>query len=169
MGGIRIYPMAIVLLVLAMAWVGFGCGGQEATTTSTSVNVVPTVSPCGSGGETDELLNKPLVTTELTPKEYVDAVEQGRPVVLLFYVPGSADDNRVLQNLTTLQTAFNDYVFLLYDYSKPDFYGDLSTLLKVNYPPEVVLVDAMGNVKEIWNGFVDEGTLNQSLVNLVKG
>ena len=45
-------------------------------------------------------------------------------------------------------------------------YGDLSTLLKVQYPPKVVLVDGTGTIQEIWNGYVDEGSLNQSLVNL---
>ncbi len=39
-------------------------------------------------------------------------------------------------------------------------------LLEVGYPPELVLVDGLGIPREIWNGYVDEGTLNQSLVNL---
>jgi hypothetical protein len=39
-------------------------------------------------------------------------------------------------------------------------------LLKVDYPPAVLLVDSTGTVDSVWNGFVDVGTLNQSLVNL---
>jgi hypothetical protein len=112
------------------------------------------------------VLGKPLPISESTPDEYRQAVEQGKPVVLLFYVPGSVDDVQVLDSLTALQPDFDQYVFLLYDYSMPNEYGDLSTLLNVNYPPELVLVDALGIPREIWNGYVDEGTLNQSLVNL---
>jgi len=87
-------------------------------------------------------------------------------VVLLFYVPGSTDDVQVMDSLSILQPEFDQYVFLLYDYSKPAAYGDLSTLLNVNYPPELVMVDGLGIVRRIWNGFVDEGTINQDLVNL---
>jgi len=45
-------------------------------------------------------------------------------------------------------------------------YGDLSTLLGVTYPPELILIDRAGIIRQVWNGFVDEGSLNQSLVNL---
>jgi hypothetical protein len=170
MSGRSRHLMAILLLLLAVALVVWGCGGgEEVTTTSLTGGVTTTLPSGGSSSSADKLLDKPLATTEDTPGEYLDAVDQGRPVVLLFYVTGGTDDTKVLDSVTQLQAAFQDYVFLLYDYSAPDAYGDLSTLLKVNYPPELVLVDGVGNVKEIWNGYVDEGTLNQSLVNLGQG
>ncbi|MFH0917453.1 MAG: hypothetical protein V1912_13545 [bacterium] len=159
--------LAVLIVLLLAATLSLGCGGgDEVITTSSTIAVTPTLPPGGSTGTVNDLLFTSLTTTEDTPREYVEAVEQGRPVVLLFYVTGSADDASVLESLTRLQSAFGDYVFLLYDYKTPSVYGDLSTLLKVSYPPELVLVDGTGTIQEIWNGYVDEGTLNQSLVNL---
>ncbi len=159
--------MVVLLLVALAAVVLVGCSGGDEETTTTVGPAVPTTERAGgSANSADEVLGKPLETTDSTPAEYVDAIEQGKPVVLLFYVPGSADDVQVLESLDALQVDFEDYVFLLYDYSRPSAYGDLSTLLNVNYPPELVLVDGLGIPREIWNGFVDEGTINQSLVNL---
>ena len=68
-----------------------------------------------------------------------------------------------------VQADFPDYTFLTYDYKNPSAYGDLSMLLQVNYPPEIVLIDRAGTVRNIWNGYVDEGTLKQCLINLGQG
>jgi hypothetical protein len=65
-----------------------------------------------------------------------------------------------------LKTSFGQYEFLVYDYKLPNDYGDLSTLLGVGYPPELILVDKTGVVQKVYNGYIDEGTLNQGLVNL---
>ncbi len=107
-----------------------------------------------------------IMTTEDTPAEVVEALTQGRAIVLLFYVPGAADDISVLKSLKRLKTSFRDYEFLEYDYKTPDVYGDLSTILEVGYPPELILIDSAGVIQDVWNGYVDDGTLNQRLVNL---
>lgn len=165
----RLRQLAALSCVLAvMAVLAWGCtsGGGEVTTTIGDVTATsPSVSPTSQG---NALIGTQLKATSSTPKEYVDAIAQAKPVVILFYVPGGSDDARVLDSLNALQPSFPSYVFLLYDYKTPDLYGDLSTLLKVNYPPELILVDGTGTIKQVWNGFVDQGTINQSLVNLVK-
>lgn len=159
--------MMVLLLLVWTAVIVAGCSGEEETTTSSTKKAVATTVKAGeSVSSAEEVLGKPLEISDSTPTEYVEAVEQGRPVVLLFYVPGSTDDIQVLDSLTALQADFDSYVFLLYDYSNPSAYGDLSTLLQVDYPPELVLVDGLGVPREIWNGYVDEGTINQGLVNL---
>jgi len=165
MSGRSRQTMVLPLLILAISFLAWGCGGGDVDTTSTS-RPVATTEPAGSGAGADALVGTIPKTTADTPTEYVQAVDQGRPVVVLFYVPGGVDDAKVLENVTKLQAGFADYVFLLYDYKAPDAYGDLSTLLKVNYPPELVLVAGNGTIREIWNGYVDEGTLNQGMVNL---
>lgn len=170
MSGRSTHLMAVLIVLLFAVTLSWGCaGGDEVITTPTTIVVTPTLPPGGSTGNADDLLLTRLTTTDDTPTEYVEAVKQGRPVVLLFYVTGGADDTNVLESITRLQQAFGDYVFLLYDYKTPGVYGDLSTLLKVSYPPELVLVDGTGTIRGIWNGYVDEGTLNQSLVNLGQG
>jgi hypothetical protein len=154
--------LSILILVAVFAW-GCGSGGGDTTTTTAGV-VTPTPSPGVTAA--NSVIGTKLKTTDSTPKEYVDAIAQAQPVVIVFYVTVGADDTKVLESINALQPQFPDYVFLLYDYKTPDIYGDLSTLLKVSYPPELVLVDSGGYVREVWNGYVDQGTINQSLVNL---
>ena len=121
------------------------------------------------GSAVEDLLLTKLAVTKDTPEEYVAAVGQARPVAMLFYVPGNVDDAKVLETFKAVQADFPEYTFLTYDYKTPSAYGDLSMLLKVNYPPEIVLVDRGGTVRNIWNGYVDEGTLKQCLINLGQG
>jgi hypothetical protein len=85
---------------------------------------------------------------------------------VLFYVPGNADDKSVLDTVNRLKSSFAQYAFLIYDYKNPNSYGTLAQLLKVDYPPYLVLTDATGHLRRIFKGYVDEGTLNQELVNL---
>jgi hypothetical protein len=160
------YPAALLIVLLILAVVAWGCGDAEEATTSTEGTVPTTVTTVATPGGTQALIGTQPRTTPNTPVEYTDAVEQGRPVVILFYVPAGVDDQRVLESISLLQGSFPDYTFLLYDFSVPGPYGDLPTLLQVDYPPAVILVDDTGTIDAAWNGFVDEGTLNQELVNL---
>lgn len=169
----------VLLLVLVVALVAGGCGGGDDATTTTGSSAVVTTAPSGSASPEKSLVGTQLVnpdrqpsadrhitTTEDTPSEVVEALTQGRPVVLLFYVPGNVDDVSVFQSLGGLVPSFGRYQFLIYDYKDAEAYGDLSSLLGVGYPPEVILIDKGGLIQQVWNGYVDEGTLNQGLVNL---
>jgi hypothetical protein len=158
------HQFGVLLVVLLVALIASGCGGggdEEVTTTSG-----PAVTAAPSGPATgDSLVGEDVVTTADTPAEFVEAYG-AKPIVVLFYVPGATDDVSVVESLDGLAPSFDDYLFLAYDYKTPDVYGDLSALLEVGYPPEVILIDKKGIVQRIWNGYVDEGTLNQGLVSL---
>lgn len=163
MSGRSRHQLGVLLLVMLVALTAFGCGGDDGATTTT-ISVV-TTNPSGPGTTVNDLIGRNVVVTEDTPAEFVDAYEV-KPIVLLFYVPGGTDDVSVLESLEGLIPSFDQYVFLVYDYKTPDAYGDLSALLKVGYPPELILIDKKGFIQRIWNGYVDEGSLNQALVNL---
>lgn len=171
----------VLLLVVGLAVLLAACGGGGAEATSTpndasgtagapsSAASAAAANPAGSGNvggavQKQEFLK--LATTQDTPEEYVAAVGQARPVAMLFYVPGNVDDAKVLEVFKNVQADFPDYTFLTYDYKSPQNYGDLSLLLDVNYPPETVLINRAGEVRQIWNGYVDEGTLKQCLINV---
>ncbi|MBN1321882.1 MAG: hypothetical protein JXA87_13715 [Thermoleophilia bacterium] len=158
--------MGVLLLVLFAALLACGCGGggDEATTTSRA-GVTTTAPPDNSGAPGQELVGTSVASTRDTPAEFTDVYAQ-TPIVLLFYVPGNADDRSVLESLNRLKSSFSGYTFLVYDYKLPEAYGDLSTLLKIGYPPELILIDKAGVIRKIWNGYVDEGSLNQGLVDL---
>jgi hypothetical protein len=109
-----------------------------------------------------------LKVTANTPADVKSALEQHKPVVLLFYAPGGSDDSKVLQALTALTPRFPTAFISQYDYKAPDTYGDLGQVLQVGYLPTTVLIDASATVTQVFSGYVDEGTLNQSLVNLTR-
>jgi hypothetical protein len=158
----------VLFLVLAATALLWGCGGSGQVNTTSTSKLVTTTASASSANGTSVLIGTTLKTTAETPSDYVDAIHEHHAMVLLFYVPGGVDDDKVLDSVTKLQAQFPDYVFLLYDYKSAEAYGDLSTLLKVNYPPQLVLIDVMGTIRTVWSGYVDEGTLNQSLVDLAQ-
>lgn|GEM_PF-873257 len=164
-------------LVLAGVVSVAGCGGgtDDAATTTVSVPVgsggaVTTVAPgAAEGGSFAELIGKPLVTTSETPAEITEAMAQHRPIVILFYVPGGSDDSAVLDEIKALQSTYTDVTFALYEYDDPASYGDLGILLKVQYLPQTVFIDTQGTIYDIRTGYIDEGTLNQQVVNIRQG
>lgn len=160
------------LLAIGLAVFLVGCGGgsaDESTTATTAAKTTRTTAAPTAGSAVQDLLLTQLATTQDTPEAYVAAVGQAKPVAILFYVPGNVDDAKVLDVFKLVQADFPDYTFLEYDFREPLAYGDLSLLLQVNYPPEVVLIDKAGAVRFIWNGYVDEGTLRQCLINVGQG
>jgi hypothetical protein len=163
---------AVLLLVVIGSAVFLGAcggGGEGSTTASSVLKTTPTTAERSVGSAVEDLLFTKLAVTLDTPEEVVAAIGQARPVVMLFYVPGNVDDAKVLEAYKAAAPEFPEYTFLTYDYKTPDAYGDLSMLLQVNYPPEIVLIDRGGTVRNIWNGYVDEGTLKQCLINLGQG
>jgi hypothetical protein len=160
----------VLLTAIGLAVFLWGCGGSsDSSTSSTVAKTTHTTATQSVGSAVEAMLMTKLATTQDTPQEYVAAVGQARPIAILFYIPGSVDDAKVLETFKTVQADFPDYTFLMYDYKNPTAYGDLSILLQVNYPPEIVLIDKAGAVRNIWNGYVDEGTLKQCLINAEQG
>lgn len=143
------------------------CGStEENTTTSTTKQATAAVSTSLSAAAS--LVGETLEVSEETPQDFAKAYGR-QPIVVFFYAPGNADDGNVLESVQHLQRDFPDYVFLVYDYRLPARYGDLAAMLKVGYPPQLVLIDKGGVIREVWNGYIDEGSLNQKLVDLGRG
>jgi len=165
----RFVLMGALVLMLAVAIAGCGGGGDEATTTTVQVPPSGADTTVAPGGSFDDLIGQPLVTTSETPAEITDAISQHLPIVILFYVPGGTDDSAVLDELKALQTEYPDVTFALYEYSDPASYGDLGVLIKVDYLPQTVFIDTRGIIYDIQTGYIDQGTLNQQVVNIRQG
>jgi len=173
----------ILLVVVGSALIAVGslagCGGEEeqpTTTTSTAVTTTSSTTTTLADGETtttvtseaDETTTTTVATSVLLdglPVAYLDSLGR-RPIVVLFYVPGEVDDEEVVDSVRELRSTYPTYTFLIYDYKLPDAYGDLADLLMVNYQPHISLIDRNGFVQRVWSGFVDKGTLNQTLIDL---
>ncbi len=163
--------VAAVAVALAVAAAGCGGGGGGSPSPSTTgapvakkptATTVPTAAFHGLEGTA-------LKTNELTPSDVTEALAQHRPLAILFYVSGGPDDSAVLKALQNLQPKYSDVTFLLYDYKDPGSYGSLGTSLMVNYPPQVAFIDTQGVIRSVLGGYVDEGTLNQKVVNIRQG
>jgi hypothetical protein len=151
----------LALCVVLLTAGCFGGGGGSDTTGKTATTDVGGGSTGGTGPEEGETLQ----AVDGAPTDFVAALEN-RPIVILFYIPGNADDTAVLDSVNRLRTSFDSYAFLLYDYKDPDAYGTLAQQLNVDYTPFLALVDGAGVLQKRFVGYVDEGTLNQTLVNL---
>lgn len=166
----RQWALALVVAIgLATSLAACGAGGSTASTDTSLLGTTRITAAKSVGSAVEDLLLTKLAVTSATPQEYVSAIGQARPVAILFYVPGNIDDSKVLDAFKSVQAGFPNYTFLAYNYKTPSAYGDLSMLLQVNYPPEIVLIDKAGAVQKIWNGYVDEGTLKQCLINVGQG
>ena len=167
---LRWIAQSAALAVLA-GFVLSGCGGGGTTTTVSVPPVTqapPVAGDATANTATSGIVGYTLQVTPNTPADVKSALEQNQPVVLLFYAPGGSDDTKVLQSLTKLTPQFPIAFIAQYDYRAPDTYGDLGSVLQVGYLPTTVLIDASATVTQVFSGFVDEGTLNQSLVNLTR-
>jgi hypothetical protein len=159
---------AMIVVLAGLLLSGCGGGGDATTTTAPPVTAAPgggATAPTAPGAAATPAI---LTVTENTPADVKSALEQKKPLVLMFYSPGGSDDTRVLQSLTKLTPRFPTAFISQYDYKAPDTYGDLGQVLQVGNLPSVVLIDASANVTQVFSGFVDEGTLNQSMVNLTR-
>jgi hypothetical protein len=169
----RWIPLVLTLVLIAGAFGVMGCGGDEEPPPTTAPPAPPATLPAtgevASTNPWDALIGTTLEPGESTPSEVSEALTERRPVVLLFYVPGNVDDTRVLESMQALEATYSDVTFLFYDYKAPAAYGDLAQMLQVNYPPQGVFIDTRGTIQDVSSGYIDEGTLNQAVVNLRQG
>jgi hypothetical protein len=155
---------AVLVCVGLVASMLTGCFGS-------SGEMVTTVSPITPTPEATVTTTFSLTTdSESTlidgiPSQYVNALGS-RPIVVLFYEPGGVEDEKVLTALQSLTTSFSNYTVLMYDYRVPAAYGDLPQNMQIGNLPYMVLIDRHGDTRAVWQGYVDKGTLNQSLLNL---
>ncbi len=159
----RTATLALVLTLAAVLFVA--CSGATTVTTTFGPGITTLPSPTTGPVEVSTTVAPEAGLIDGLPAEYVAAYGQ-RPIVLLFYVPGGVEDEQVLKTAQSLSNSFREYTFLLYDYRIPAAYGDLAKDWGITYQPQTLLIDRHGQLFKVWSGYVDTGTLNQSLINL---
>ena len=101
------------------------------------------------------------------PAKYVESFGQ-RPIVVLFYVPGGVDDEKVLKARARAAVPPSaSYTFLTYDYGCRRPTAILPKRSRSTTSRSWCLIDdGTRTSTRVWSGYVDKGTLNQSLINL---
>ena len=170
LGTFRLLFLALILLTLLTGAVAAsGCGGgaeaQETTTTTLAAAAAPG-EPAAEVIPHEELAGSYLELNEETPLEVQEAVEQGQPMVILFYVNGGEDDMRVRESVDAVAGDYPEIRFLSYDFKDPESYGNLGRKLRVDYPPQLMFINEDGLINKVISGYVDQGTLFQSVANI---
>jgi hypothetical protein len=166
----------LIVLVIAALLAGCGGGGVDKPAAESPPDTLPAAQPVAHTAPTgppkakyEQIVGEQIVPSEETPAPVQEAIAERRPVVIFFYVPGSEDDSLVRESLDKLEPKYEDITVVRYDFKAPDEFGDLGRLLKIDYPPQLVFVDPSGVVRSVLSGYVDEGTLNQHMVNVRQG
>jgi hypothetical protein len=168
--------LAALVLILALSLFVIGCGGGDDQSSDTTVTtaaqaaiVQPVANTVPARHSYEGLVGTQLEPTEETPAAVKDALTEGRPVLVFFYVAGSYDDGLVRETIDKLLPKYEDITLAAFDFKAPDAFGDLARLLQIDYPPQLVFIDTAGVVRSVLSGYADEGTLNQHLVNIRQG
>ncbi len=170
---------ASVLLLALTAFLFVACGGSQPaappTTTPRTVSATPgtastTARAAGSSAsaEPEQMIGQLVIPTDQSPQDFRASLSSRRPVVVLFYMIGSADDDQVRQSLNTLESRYRGQVdFYDYFFSDGNKYGDLMTLLKVNATPSVIMINKQARVQRAWTGYVDDKSLQQGISEIL--
>ncbi|HZJ02111.1 MAG TPA: hypothetical protein VFE20_00280 [Thermoleophilia bacterium] len=168
-GTFRLPFLALILLTLligAVAASGCGGGAEAQETTTTLAAAAAPAEPAVEVIPHEELAGSYLELNEETPPEVQEAFEQGQPMVILFYVSGGEDDMRVRESVDAVATDYPEIRFLSYDFKDPESYGNLGRKLRVDYPPQLMFINDEGLINKVISGYVDQGTLFQSVANI---
>lgn len=167
---------ATVLLLATVAFLFAGCGEEEQKAPTVAPKTTGTTKASGTGGTSTSkpelLVDQLIVPTDQTPKDFRKSLESRRPIVVTFYMTGTtapADDNKVRSAISNLEGRYRGQVdFYDYLFSDAERFGDLTTLLKVNTTPTVVMINKQAKVQRAWTGYVDDKSLEQGISEIIK-
>lgn len=166
-------PFKSIAAVLVMALAAFlfaGCGGGDEDTapppkqakTNTSASAAATKSEPAEMPE--DLVGQTVSPTKDSPENFNKAIEDQRPILVMFYLPAPYDDSQVRSSVMTLQGRYRGQMeFFTYLYSDAQTYQDLATVLRVNSTTAVIIINRQGVVQRAWTGYVDEESIEQGI------
>ncbi len=162
---------ATMLLLAVVAVVFSACGGSDQQSAAAPGSLATSTSKAAiSTNKPESLIGNMISPTNQSPKDFSSSLASNRPVVVLFYMTGTTDDNQVRASILSLQNRYKgDVDFYVYLYTDAEGYGDLATLLKVDSPPSVIMINKQRQVQRAWSGFVDEKSLEQGVSEIMRG
>ena len=162
---------ATMLLLAVVAVVFSACGGSDQQSAAPAAPSATSTSKAAiSANKPESLIGTVISPTDESPKDFRSSLASNRPVVVLFYMTGTTDDNQVRSSIQSLQNRYKGNVdFYVYLYTDAEGYGDLASLLKVDSPPSVIMINKHRQVQRAWSGFVDEKSLEQGVSEIMRG
>ena len=160
---------AAMLLPAIAVFLLVGCGGGSSNEPTPATHASTSASATRNGGASnalpESLIGQVVVPTDLSPQQFKESVSNRRPVVVDFYMTGPSDDSQVRSAITSLESRYKGQVdFYDYLYTDGQSYGDLTSLLKVNTTPAVIIINRQAKVQIAWTGYVDSKSIEQGIV-----
>ncbi len=165
--------LAAALIPVFVAFLISGCGGAAAGASNPPTAASHAAGASAKASPTDKpenLIGQAVSPTNQSPSDFQNSVKERRPVVVTFYMTGAADDNYVRTAITDLESQYTGQVdFEDYLFSDASSFGDLTSLLKVNTTPSVIMINKQAKVQRAWTGYVDKKSLQQGITEIISG
>ncbi len=164
---------ASVLLLVLTAFLFSACGGgqQAGSQAAIAMGAATTVQAVGvaASAKPEQLIGQVIIPTNQSPQDFRASLNYRRPVVVFFYMIGSADDDQVRSSMSAIESRYQGQAdFYDYFFSDGNKYGDLMTLLKVNATPSVIMINKQAKVQRAWTGYVDDKSLQQGISEILR-
>ena len=161
---------ATMLMLAIVAFLFSACGGSDQSAAPPPVSHTTSLKSSSSTDKPENLIGTVIAATDQSPQDFKSSLASRRPVVVLFYMTGPTDDNQVRSSIETLESRYKgDVDFYTYLYTDAQAYGDLTSLLKVDSTPSVIMINKQSKVQRAWSGYVDEKSLEQGVSEIMSG
>jgi hypothetical protein len=111
-----------------------------------------------------------LTPTAETPSFITSRLEEQRPLVLLVYVDGAADDMEMLSYFNAVKGQWGaDSSFMSFEARKSSELGDTLQQLRVSNPPILAVIRGDGEVSELYTGWIGRKVMEQVVADAVRG
>jgi hypothetical protein len=111
-----------------------------------------------------------IAPTAETPSFITSRLQEQRPLVLLVYCEGAADDMEMLSYFEDVRAQFGaDSSFMSFEARKTTELGDTLQQLRVSNPPILAVISGSGEVAELYTGWIGRKVMEQVVADAVRG
>jgi hypothetical protein len=111
-----------------------------------------------------------ITPTAETPEFITSRLQENRGIVLLVYCEGAADDMEMLSYFEDVKAQYSaDTSFFSFEARKSSDLGDTLQQLRVSNPPILAIIDASGQVSELYTGWIGLKVMEQRVADGVRG
>lgn len=111
-----------------------------------------------------------LTPTAETPSFITSRLKEQRPLVLLVYCEGAADDMEMLSYFDDVKAQVGaDSSFMSFEARKTTELGDTLQQLRVSNPPVLAVIRGSGEVAELYTGWIGRKVMEQVVADAVRG
>jgi len=158
-----ILVMGILLTAIVTGGVVWATGTP---TTTTVTQVVGSNNTAGSYGITgyQPVAIKPDLGN--VPSFIKNPLAEKRGVILLVYVPGSADDEQMVKYFNAVKAKYADKAsFYSFEARHASELGNVLAQLKISQPPALAVISPDGSVYQEYTGWIGQKVMEQAVAN----